>query len=88
MSDSMSEYSNMSMASTPSKTPKKTPKKAIAGKGDDDEPVMLHLTFDFLKPGKIKDAEGRSEGHENFDPRTLYVPAKFMQSQTPGHQQW
>lgn len=49
---------------------------------------MLHLTFEFLKPGKVKDSHGRLESDPEYDPRTLFVPAAFMQKQSPGHQQW
>ena len=30
-----------------------------------------------------RDAEKRSPDHENYDPRTLYIPESFLNSQTP-----
>lgn len=42
-----------------------------------------HLSYDFLKPDKIKDAQRRSQDHPEYDPRTLYVPDSFKQSLTP-----
>lgn len=49
---------------------------------------MLHLTFDFLKPDKVKDAKGRLANHPDYDSCTLYVPPDFLKKATPGHQQW
>lgn len=55
----------------------------------DDEPTQWqHLTIDFLKPEKIKDAAGRRPDHPDYDPRTLFVPESFLNSQTPGMRQW
>jgi DNA mismatch repair protein MSH6 len=49
---------------------------------------MIHLTFEWLKPAKIKDIHGRIASHSDYDPRTLFVPAEFLNKQTPAHQQW
>jgi DNA mismatch repair protein MSH6 len=49
---------------------------------------MPHLKFEFLKPDKIKDAEGHFANHPEYDSRTLLVPDNFMKAQTPGHKQW
>lgn len=55
----------------------------------DDEPtVWLHLTLDFLKPEKIKDASGRRPSDANYDPRTLFVPESFLKDQSPAMRQW
>lgn len=74
-------------ARTPLKTPAKKDLKAKGGTGG-DEGQMVHLTFEFLKPNKIKDASGRSPSHEEYDCRTLLVPDAFMKKQTPAHKQW
>lgn len=47
-----------------------------------------HLEFDFLKPNKIRDSDGRRPDHSDYCPRTLYVPEEFLKTQTPGHRQW
>jgi len=75
---------------TPSRTPSRTASRASSSKFDqnDDEPGMLHLTFDFLKEDKLKDKEGRRPSDPDYDPRTLHVPKEFLNKQTPGHQQW
>lgn len=48
----------------------------------------LHETLDFLRPEKIRDAEGRKPTDSNYDPHTLYVPPDFLAKQTPGMRQW
>lgn len=77
---------------TPSRTPSRTASRASSSKfgqnDDDEEAGMLHLTFDFLKPDKIKDKDGRRPSDPDYDPRTLHVPKEFMNKQSPGHQQW
>lgn len=42
-----------------------------------------HLSYDFLKPDKIKDGQRRSPDHPEYDSRTLYIPDSFKQSLTP-----
>ena len=49
---------------------------------------FTHETFDFLKPELIKDSSGRRPSDPDYDSKTLYVPPKFLSSQSPGHQQW
>lgn len=49
-----------------------------------DEPaVHKHSTLDFLQPDKIKDINGHRLGHPKYDPTTLYVPQKHLDSVTP-----
>ncbi|XP_023245982.1 LOW QUALITY PROTEIN: probable DNA mismatch repair protein Msh6 [Copidosoma floridanum] len=47
-----------------------------------------HLKYEFLQPDKIKDAKMRSPEHPDYDPRTLYVPQDFLDTQTPAMRQW
>ncbi|WKX91921.1 hypothetical protein Q1695_010172 [Nippostrongylus brasiliensis] len=49
---------------------------------------FTHETLPFLKPEKIRDAQGRRPDDEDYDPTTLFVPADFLKEQTPGHRQW
>ena len=49
-----------------------------------DEPVIWpHQKLEFLKPDKIKDKKGRRPEHPEYDPSTLYVPSKFLDSLSP-----
>lgn len=49
-----------------------------------DEPVIWpHQKLEFLKPDKIKDKQGRRPDHPDYDPTTLYVPPKFLDSLSP-----
>lgn len=49
-----------------------------------DAPVVFkHNKLDFLKPENIKDKEGRRPSHPDYDPTTLYVPPKYLDSLTP-----
>ncbi|KHJ98645.1 MutS domain V protein [Oesophagostomum dentatum] len=49
---------------------------------------FTHETLPFLKPDKIRDAQGHRPDDDNYDPTTLYVPADFLKEQSPGHKQW
>jgi hypothetical protein len=42
-----------------------------------------HLRLDFLKPGKIRDAQRRSPDDPDYNPKTLYVPEEFKKNLTP-----
>lgn len=42
-----------------------------------------HLSLDWLKPDKIKDAQGRRPDDPDYDSRTLFVPTSFKQGLTP-----
>ncbi|XP_023303172.2 probable DNA mismatch repair protein Msh6 [Lucilia cuprina] len=54
-----------------------------------DEPVVWpHQKLEFLKPDKIKDKQGRRPDHPDYDPSTLYVPPKFLDTLSPGVRQW
>ncbi|XP_037810676.1 probable DNA mismatch repair protein Msh6 isoform X1 [Lucilia sericata] len=54
-----------------------------------DEPVVWpHQKLEFLKADKIKDKQGRRPDHPDYDPSTLYVPPKFLDSLSPGVRQW
>lgn len=49
-----------------------------------DEPVVwLHSKLDFIRPENMKDKSGRRFGHADYDPSTLYVPPKYLESLTP-----
>jgi len=47
-----------------------------------------HNQLPFLRPDKIRDREKHPRDHEDFNPRTLYVPDDFLNKQTPGQRQW
>jgi DNA mismatch repair protein MSH6 len=47
-----------------------------------------HLSYDFLKQDKIRDAKRRRPDDPEYDPRTLYVPDHFKQNLTPAMRQW
>uniref|UniRef100_W8C538 DNA mismatch repair protein n=2 Tax=Ceratitis capitata TaxID=7213 RepID=W8C538_CERCA len=54
-----------------------------------DEPVVWpHQKLDFLQPDKIKDKQGRRPEHPDYDPTTLHVPEKYLNSLSPGVRQW
>ncbi|XP_053954107.1 probable DNA mismatch repair protein Msh6 [Anastrepha ludens] len=54
-----------------------------------DEPVVWpHQKLDFLQPNNIKDKQGRRPDHPDYDPTTLYVPDKYLNSLSPGVRQW
>lgn len=50
--------------------------------------AWAHLSYDFLKEGKRRDACGRLPGHPEFNPRTLSVPEGFKSKLTPAMRQW
>jgi DNA mismatch repair protein MSH6 len=47
-----------------------------------------HLSYNFLKPGNIRDAQGRRPDDPEYDPRTLYLPESFKQNLSPTMCQW
>lgn len=50
--------------------------------------MWAHLSYDFLKEGKRRDASGRLPDHPEFNPRTLSVPESFKAKLTPAMRQW
>ncbi|KAF4529870.1 hypothetical protein B566_EDAN018097 [Ephemera danica] len=46
------------------------------------------MSYDFLQPEKIRDAEKRRPDHPDYNPRTVFVPPSFLQSLTPAMRQW
>lgn len=59
-----------------------------AAKCTADVQTWAHLSYDFLKEGKRRDASGRLPGHPEFNPRTLSVPESFKGKLTPAMRQW
>ncbi|KAI1725645.1 mutS domain V domain-containing protein [Ditylenchus destructor] len=47
-----------------------------------------HLSYTFLKPEKIRDANFRRPDDPDYNPRTLFVPEEFLKKQTPAQKQW
>lgn len=45
--------------------------------------VWRHNTLEFLKPEKIRDADGKRPEDPNYDRTTLYVPTKYLDGLTP-----
>ncbi|CAN7998899.1 unnamed protein product, partial [Ixodes hexagonus] len=50
--------------------------------------IWAHLSYDFLKEGKRRDAGGHLPSHPDFNPRTLQVPESFKSKLTPAMKQW
>ncbi|XP_029829430.3 DNA mismatch repair protein Msh6 [Ixodes scapularis] len=50
--------------------------------------VWAHLTYDFLKEGKRRDAGGHLPSHPDFNPRSLQVPESFRSKLSPAMKQW
>lgn len=49
-----------------------------------DVPVVYrHNKIDWLLPENIRDAAKRRPNHPEYDPTTLYVPAKYLDELTP-----
>ncbi|RCN33738.1 MutS domain V protein [Ancylostoma caninum] len=48
-----------------------------------EDEKFTHETLSFLKPEKIRDAQGRRPDEDGYDPTTLFVPADFLKDQTP-----
>lgn len=49
-----------------------------------DEPVVwLHSKLDFIRAENLKDKCGRRIDHADYDPSTLHVPAKYLETLTP-----
>jgi hypothetical protein len=57
--------------------------EGVVGRGSHE-----HNAFPFLLPANRKDSAGLRPGQEGYNYRTLYVPPKFMQDQTPAMMQW
>ena len=47
-----------------------------------------HDLLDWLSESVRQDAKMRKSSHPDYDPRTLFVPPDFMNSQTPAMKQW
>lgn len=55
---------------------------------NDSSKTWPHLEFDFLKPNNIMDINKRKKDDPEYDPKTLFIPQRFLIKQTPGHKQW
>ncbi|UJR30337.1 hypothetical protein I4U23_017874 [Adineta vaga] len=53
-----------------------------------DDSNFTHLSLEFLKDGKRRDANRRLHTDPNYDSRTLYVPDEYLNSITPAMRQW
>ena len=49
---------------------------------------FFHLSCDFLKPEKIRDANRKRPDDAEYDPRSLYIPEDFKRNLTPAMRQW
>ena len=98
---STNRFTNFATPSTtPSRVQTPSAKSKLAGFAaqDDDgasaaipgaeDRQFAHLSYDFLRPDKICDAQKRRPDDEDYDPRTLYVPQSFKDKQTPAMRQW
>ncbi|CAF1298843.1 unnamed protein product [Adineta ricciae] len=73
----------------------KTPKRRTATLNKEKKPAknisdsnFTHLSLEFLKDGKRRDANRRLHTDPNYDSRTLYVPDEYLNSLTPAMRQW
>lgn len=57
--------------------------EGVVGRGSHE-----HNTFSFLLPENRRDGAGVRLGEPEFNPRTVQVPPRFMQDQTPAMMQW
>ncbi|KAK5970999.1 DNA mismatch repair protein Msh6 [Trichostrongylus colubriformis] len=55
---------------------------------EEESGKFVHETLEFLKPEKIRDAQGHRPDDDDYDPSTLFVPAAFLKEQTGAHVQW
>lgn len=65
-----------------------TKAKKPAGAAAATSGTWAHLSYDFLKDGKRRDADGRLATHPEFTPHTLAVPESFKAKLTPAMRQW
>lgn len=45
--------------------------------------VWMHQKLEFLRPENIRDTKKRQPSHPEYDPKTLYVPDKYLNTLTP-----
>jgi DNA mismatch repair protein MSH6 len=57
--------------------------EGVVGQGSHE-----HNSFDFLKPENRRDTNNNKMDSPDYNPRTVKVPAKFLNDQTPAMQQW
>ncbi|RYH28578.1 MutS family DNA mismatch repair protein [archaeon] len=57
--------------------------EGVVGRGSHE-----HNSFAFLFPAQRKDMDGRKMDDPSYNPRTLFVPPKFLSDQTPAMAQW
>ncbi|XP_037070019.1 DNA mismatch repair protein Msh6-like isoform X2 [Pollicipes pollicipes] len=62
--------------------------EASPAPADDLADNWPHLKLDFLLPERRRDAAGRRPSDPDFNPRSLRVPADFLDKQTPALRQW
>ena len=48
----------------------------------------MHEKQIWLQPAQIKDRDGRKPSDSDYNPRSLFVPHKFLASLTPAQKQW
>ena len=48
----------------------------------------MHEKQVWLQPTQLKDNEGRKPDDPNYNPKSLYVPPKFLATVTPAQKQW
>ncbi len=57
--------------------------EGVVGQGSHE-----HNSYEFLKPENRRDANNLSPDHPDYNPRTLKVPIKYLNDQTPAMAQW
>lgn len=53
-----------------------------------DDNKYLHQSYEFLKPEHRRDINKNRPDHPDYDEKTLYVPERFLDDQTPALRQW
>ena len=84
-----SSPSNVSSSPLPGLCDSTKKKLAMFGASGDSPSVQYsHNNLSFLKAENIRDREKKPRDHEDYNPRTVHVPADFLLKQTPAQRQW
>ena len=88
-SSPFSSPSSLSSSPLPGLCDSTKKKLAMFGASGDSASVQYsHNNLSFLKPENIKDRDKKPRDHEDYNPRTVHVPADFLLKQTPAQRQW
>ena len=80
--------SNLSKFSCLSNVSQNSEANSIAESRNPQNTQYLHENQTWLLPTQLKDNEGRKPDDPNYNPKSLYVPPKFLATVTPAQKQW